>query len=125
MDLFTIAPFIFVASITAAGLVYTAGMIIATNPDFKIQWSYNWSRVKKGEFEKLDLMPYKLLTNLNAIIFLITNFIILISWIFDNDVILDVALCTYSIGLILMIFTIYKIIEFYHIHNVHLKTLGK
>ena len=108
--------FLFIASIAAAGLVYTAGALITKAISDSIS-DYTRSYYYRDFFNLESNYPIKptpsklssfqrgitLLVILNAATFVMTNFLILVYWIYGIGTLLDIVTILYLIGLILLI----------------------
>jgi len=118
MNMTQYAPFLFTASIAAAGLMYAAGSVITKK---KAQAEYGLhlqqrelrfdtgfdeknAEVFKKAKENLEKFARKLaiLIMLDVLLFIISNLMIIIYWIFDTNIILDVAVILYFFGLAIM-----------------------
>jgi hypothetical protein len=88
LDFSAVDSTIFIASISAAGLMYTAGSVM-----------------RGGVFRDIENQITTMIT-FNVIIFLISNFLIMIYWIYNIILILNFAGLLYLFGLILMIYTV-------------------
>jgi hypothetical protein len=117
IDLSIIAPTLFVASISAAGLVFAAGSVVIgslnsvirememTNcptewPDINVIYKLAIESLKKSQRD----ISWEI--TINVVIFLACNISILTYWIFDNTDLLKIAIALYVIGLAFMVFIV-------------------
>jgi len=116
MELSSIVSYIFIASVAAAGLVYTAGTLITRSISNAKQMLQTYGGInesfrtifERSLFNELVSIQKRntILMILNVNIFLISNFLVLIYWIFDNDLTLNLAIGLYASGIILMLGTV-------------------